>query len=485
LHEHSNLASDWEISKPLGESCDDEDQPSRDRDILDVSLKSRTVADSCVPKQRSEDRSTEEKEMTSHTRSAGRLLLGQALAVSLLLSIGFTMLPMQLSDAAFPGSNGKIAFVSDREGQDEIYVMNPDGSGQTRLTDNIARDGDPAWSPDGSRIAFTRNKAGAPEIYVMNADGSNQTRLASRLAEHPTWSPDGSKIAFDSAQYGSPQIYVMNADGSHPVPLTPRSPNTQEGWVDPAWSPDGSKIAAVEVGWPLLSRTGSILIGQFNLPHDLYENNELLCPSAGHGCGDPAWSPDGSRIALTANFDSWTGSHKNYNIRAGPYNVDVEDDSYKTLTKSGENRHPAWSPDGSKVAFASNRDGSWEIYVMNADGSGQTRLTFKGGREPDWQPTSPATTSTIAQTTSVWTSSTVARTNSTVMRTTLIQPIVETTNFLTVEIEPVSAQTVLEDWLPILIPLVILAAFVGPTLLLLRRRKMKKASERRMEQGEK
>jgi len=86
---------------------------------------------------------------------------------------------------------GKIAFTSDRDGNHEVYVMNADGSGQTRLTDNPAADALPAWSPDGSRIAFTSDRDGNPEVYVMNADGSGQTNLTSNPATDafPAWSP--------------------------------------------------------------------------------------------------------------------------------------------------------------------------------------------------------------------------------------------------------------------------------------------------------
>jgi hypothetical protein len=102
------------------------------------------------------------------------------IAVSLIIitiSIGLMLLRVETISATFPGANGKIAFVSDRDGNQEIYVMNPDGSGVTRLTNNAAHDVYPAWSPDGSKIAFTSNRDGNWEIYVMNADGSGATRL--------------------------------------------------------------------------------------------------------------------------------------------------------------------------------------------------------------------------------------------------------------------------------------------------------------------
>jgi len=94
--------------------------------------------------------------------------------------------------------SGKIAFVSSRDGNNEIYVMNPDGSNIIRLTNNPAADFTPAWSPDGTKIAFASNRDGNSKIYVMNTDGSSPTRLTNEQADDydPAWSPSGTKIAF-------------------------------------------------------------------------------------------------------------------------------------------------------------------------------------------------------------------------------------------------------------------------------------------------
>src|SRR5206468_6980810 len=92
----------------------------------------------------------------------------------------------------FPGVNGKIAFASGRDGNFEIYVMNADGSGQTRLTNNAAADGEPDWSPEGTKIAFTSLRDVNEEIYVMNSNGSGQTNLSNNAAFDfgPSWSPN-------------------------------------------------------------------------------------------------------------------------------------------------------------------------------------------------------------------------------------------------------------------------------------------------------
>jgi hypothetical protein len=154
--------------------------------------------------------------------------------------------------------SARIAFVSERDGNPEIYVMNVDGSGLTRLTNNPAGDYAPAWSPDGSKIAFHSDRDDNLDIYVMNADGTSQSRLTNNPGndEWPAWSPDGSKIAFSSERGGNEEVYLISADGTGETNLT----NNPAQDSDPAWSPDltalparrslASTITAV-CGWPL------------------------------------------------------------------------------------------------------------------------------------------------------------------------------------------------------------------------------------------
>jgi CSLREA domain-containing protein len=135
----------------------------------------------------------------------------------------------------------RIAFASNRDSNFEIYSMNADGSGQTRLTTNPALDATPGFSPDGTKIAFASSRTGNGDIYVMNANGSAQTRLTASGATdaEPTWSPDGTRIAFASSRTGNGDIYVMNANGSA------QTRRTTSAAVDssPDWSNDGTKLA--------------------------------------------------------------------------------------------------------------------------------------------------------------------------------------------------------------------------------------------------
>ena len=264
-------------------------------------------------------------------------------------------------------SSGRIAFMSNRDGNDEIYVMNADGSGVTRLTDNEETDGSPRWSPDGRRIAFDSNRDGNGEIYVMNADGSGVTRLTDNEAEDwfPRWSPDGRRIAFTSYRDGNDEIYVMNADGSGVTRLTDNRANDRH----PRWSPDGRRIAFDS------NRDGNSEIYVINADGS---GVTRLTDTEGHNAY-PSWSPDGRRIAFESNRD---GNDEIYVMNADGSGV-------TRLTDNRANdRHPRWSPDGRRIAFNSTRDGNSEIYVTNADGSGVTRLTDTEGHNayPSWSP---------------------------------------------------------------------------------------------------
>jgi len=260
---------------------------------------------------------------------------------------------------------GQIAFTSHRDGNDEIYIMNADGSGIIRLTNNGAKDGEVSWSPAGSQIAFMSDREGSPQIYVMNADGSRERRLTTDATNQlPSWSPDGSKIAFTSTRdAGNYEIYVMNADGTNQTRLTTNLGTDYRT----SWSPDGNKIAFET------DRDGNFEIYAMNT------NGSEPINLTNNGARDlePSWSPDGSKIAFVSDRD---GNYEIYVMNADGTNVT------RLTFSSAMDSSPSWSPDSSRIVFMSERDGNQEIYVMNADGSMQTRITNNPADDsiPQW-----------------------------------------------------------------------------------------------------
>ena len=272
----------------------------------------------------------------------------------------------------------QIAFVSQRDRNPEIYVMDNDGKNQRRLTNNRAKDWSPSWSPDGKRIVFMSNRDGhvhakhgwaTYEIYVMNADGSNPQNVTDNPFDDrsPSWSPDGKRIAFTSNRdWDNPQsidIYVMDADGSNPERLT-NNPTEDE---DPSWSPDGERIA-------FSTRRDGHVENKFGITYEIYvmdadgQNEQRLTDNRNNDW-DPVWSPDGKRIAFASDRKGDVVSFDIYVMDADGGNPQ------KLVNNRGWDSSPSWSPHGKRIVFTSERDGNYEIYVIDADGGNEQNLT--------------------------------------------------------------------------------------------------------------
>ena len=273
-----------------------------------------------------------------------------------------------------PAPVGRIAFSSSKDGSWDIHVVNPDGSGEVRVTDLAGDEYAPVWSPDGRKIAFRHEMEDNSDIYVVNADGSGMTRLTHhpKRDTNPVWSSDSQRIAFESNRVDEEwNIYVVNADG---LLLTQLSSDDRDA-LHPAWSPDGQRIAFSHSSWDIyVTNVDGSEVNNLTNNEDFYY----------HYIG-PAWSPDGRRIAF------WRIP---FGIDNGDVYVMNADGSGETqlIDNPGRDMWPVWSPGGQRIAFRSDRDQNWNIYVVNADGSSpEARLTndpqddYFGSWSPDGQ----------------------------------------------------------------------------------------------------
>jgi Tol biopolymer transport system component len=286
---------------------------------------------------------------------------------------------------AIDSLQGRITFSAGTDAleSEEIYVSDADGSGVMRLTNNDVADFDPTWSPDGSQVAFRSQRDGNDEIYVLDVDGGDLRNITNDEAVDwgPDWSPDGRWIAFNSARDGGGDLHGFLADpeGEEVRPLG------DVFFEYPTWSPDGTRMAYMHQ--------------TFNQPGGNYEIFVMNADGTGirqltdspADDGWPAWSPDGSRIAFSSIRDDCLYSGHPDCKETGDigefhtlYVMNADGSGERRVTEVFA-QFPVWSPDGRYIAFSPAPRG---IYVMRPDGSDLTLIPVKSAAGdplfPDW-----------------------------------------------------------------------------------------------------
>ena len=289
-----------------------------------------------------------------------------------------------------PSTAGRIVFWSDGGNGPclGIYTISPDSTNLRRLTRTPLFAFQPTWSPDGRRIAFVAGCGGGGrfDLCVMDADGANiRTIVTGVELDAPTWSPDGRHLAFTRSRDGGSKadVHVVGTEGTDERVLV-------EDAQRAAWSPDGTRVAVVS------GREGTDKIYLVNP-----DGGGLRRLTDGPKDQYPAWSPDGQRITFSSarsqkpEFVTDT-ERRDPTLQQLPlpprpaadiYVMRADGTGVVRLTDDpSNNSDPAWSPDGTRIAFDSNRDGNYELYVMNADGTRVTRLTRQRGSDaaPSW-----------------------------------------------------------------------------------------------------
>jgi TolB protein len=261
----------------------------------------------------------------------------------------------------------KVAFVSNRDGNDEITMMDYDGAAQTRITFNKVKDYMPAWSPDQRTIAFTSYRGGTAGLYLRNIYEGKETLISAKGMNYSAaFSPDGKKLAFCSSmtEEGNTEIYVLDLETMKTKRLTFNSATE----TAPSWSPTGREIAFT-----------TDRLGAFN--PQIYimdaEGSNIRKASFGGNYHDaPAWAPTSERIAFVSRVDN----------ALDIYILNLRTNQISKLTENNvRNESPSWSPDGRHVVFASNLSGSVQIYTVDYDGANLRRLTDRGENKlPNW-----------------------------------------------------------------------------------------------------
>ena len=332
------------------------------------------------------------------------MMVAAVLASSLLVLAAAT----RPAEAAFPGPSGAIAYTSDQQGGDlDVWRMVPDGFGATNLTAEpdthpapIPWDSQPAFSPEGTQIAFnsTRDDGDGTndwDVYRMNAAGNGERQLITDTANdiEPYWFPSETKIAFRRDETGTDaNIWVLTLDDNGQPTGEQRLTTNPASDIMPAVSPDGTKIAFAsnrDGDYEIYVMKANIPEGPTNVPRKLTNNTNTTTNPDLMRDWNPDWSPSGKQIVFESNRERTLTNRFDDEI----FVMNADGTGQKNLTNNTgfSDIDPVFSPDGRKIAFErTNPTGSFrDIFRMRADGTRKVNLTenFFVEANPSWQPT--------------------------------------------------------------------------------------------------